>query len=70
MEHEQETGHQPRENVNSTYAAEQNLPPLDPFNNSLIMPLAEFIEHPMARDVVHNGAAFQVPSAPTRIVQQ
>lgn len=33
---------------------------LDPYNNSLVMPLADFIEHPLAHDLLHNGAAHQV----------
>ena len=34
--------------------------PLDPYNNSLVMPLAEFIEHPLAKELVHNGQSLQV----------
>ncbi|GBF98742.1 hypothetical protein Rsub_11291 [Raphidocelis subcapitata] len=36
------------------------VPPLDPYNNPLTMPLAEFAAHPLAVDLVHNGEAFQV----------
>ncbi len=34
--------------------------PLDPYNNRLIMPLAEFVAHPMVDDVLGNGQAMQV----------
>lgn len=34
--------------------------PLDPYQNSLVMPLAEFIEHPLAHELVHNGQTLQV----------
>jgi hypothetical protein len=34
---------------------------LNPYNNSLVMPLAEFIEHPIAHELLHNGGALQVP---------
>lgn len=36
------------------------LPPLDSYNNSLVMPLHEFIEHPIVHDLLHNGGAMQV----------
>ena len=35
---------------------------LDPYNNTLVMPLDEFIQHSAAREALHNGAAFQVRS--------
>ena len=35
-------------------------PVLDPYNNSLVMPLAEWIEHPIAEELIHNGATLQV----------
>jgi hypothetical protein len=35
-------------------------PVLDPYNNSLVMPLAEFVEHPIAAELLHNGATLQV----------
>ena len=34
--------------------------PLDPYNNSMVLPLAEFIEHPLAHELVHNGETLQV----------
>ena len=36
------------------------LPPLDPYNNSLILPLASFVEFPMADELVNNAMTFQV----------
>ncbi len=40
------------------------LPPpeavLDPYNNSLVMPLHEWVEHPIAEELMHNGATLQV----------
>ena len=58
MAHERETGGEdaPPEHL---IVAEAELPPLDAYNNSLAMPLDEFIRHPMAMGVLHNGAAFQ-----------
>ena len=42
------------------------LPPpeavLDPYNNSLVMPLHEWVEHPIAEELLHNGATLQVGS--------
>lgn len=33
----------------------------DPYSmEDVVMPLHEYINHPMARDIVHNGATFQV----------
>ena len=37
-----------------------DLLPLDAYNNSLVMPLHEFIEHPVVHDLLHNGGAMQV----------
>ena len=36
------------------------LPPLDAYNNSLVMPLHEFIEHPVVHELLHNGGTMQV----------
>lgn len=36
------------------------VPPLDAYSNRLVMPLAEFARHPIAKDLLHNGEAFQV----------
>lgn len=36
------------------------LPPLDPYDNPLVMSLKEFVEHPMSKELLHNGQAFQV----------
>ncbi len=36
------------------------LPPLDPYNNELVMPLEEFVKHPIAEELLHNGETFQV----------
>lgn len=33
---------------------------LDPYNNSLVMPLHEWVEHPIAEELLHNGATLQV----------
>lgn len=33
---------------------------LDPYNNSLAMPLHEFVEHPIAEELLHNGGTLQV----------
>ncbi|KAL4420062.1 hypothetical protein ABPG77_004327 [Micractinium sp. CCAP 211/92] len=35
-------------------------PVLDPYNNSLVTPLHEWIEHPIAEELLHNGATLQV----------
>lgn len=42
---------------NATEAPDE---PLDPYENSLIMPLADFVAHPMVDDVLGNGEAMQV----------
>lgn len=36
------------------------LPPIDPYNNSLVLPLASFLEFPMADELVHNAMTYQV----------
>ncbi|KAG2444547.1 hypothetical protein HXX76_001293 [Chlamydomonas incerta] len=36
------------------------LPLLDPYDNELVMSLREFAQHPIATELLHNGAAFQV----------
>ena len=36
------------------------LPLLDPYNNSLIIPLASFVEFPMVEELVNNAMTFQV----------
>lgn len=41
---------------------QEDLPPLNPYNNTLAMPLDDFVNHPAAMEVLHNGAAFQVRS--------
>ncbi|KAA6422197.1 MAG: tyrosine sulfotransferase-like [Trebouxia sp. A1-2] len=41
-------------------AADPAVSPLDPYQNSLVMPLAEFIEHPLAHELIHNGQTLQV----------
>ncbi|KAL6776036.1 CGL13 [Auxenochlorella protothecoides x Auxenochlorella symbiontica] len=33
---------------------------LEPYSNPLVMPLAEWIEHPIARELVHEGATLQL----------
>lgn len=33
---------------------------VDPYDNPLVMPLAEFLEAPIVADLLHNGAALQV----------
>ncbi|KAL0026487.1 hypothetical protein WJX77_002347 [Trebouxia sp. C0004] len=44
----------------SSCAVDPAASPLDPYQNSLVMPLAEFIEHPLAHELVHNGQTLQV----------
>jgi hypothetical protein len=36
------------------------LPPLDPYDNEIVMPLAEFAAHPIAAELIHDGQALQV----------
>ncbi len=36
---------------------------LDPYNNPLIMPLAEFVDAPLVEELLHNGAALQVTNS-------
>lgn len=36
------------------------LPPLDPYGGPLAMSLEEFVEHPIARELLHDGQAYQV----------
>lgn len=36
------------------------LPDMDPYNNPLVMPLEEFVEHPIAQELLHDGQTFQV----------
>mmetsp|Transcript_21789 Transcript_21789/g.54868 ORF Transcript_21789/g.54868 Transcript_21789/m.54868 type:complete len:736 (+) Transcript_21789:344-2551(+) len=36
------------------------VPSLDPYDNPLTMPLREFIEHPLVRNTIHNGATLQL----------
>lgn len=43
-------------------AVDPAVSPLDPYQNSLVMPLAEFIEHPLAHELIHNGQTLQVVS--------
>lgn len=35
-------------------------PRLDPYANELVLPLGEFVRHPIARELLHDGQAFQV----------
>ncbi|KAL0036133.1 hypothetical protein WJX79_004855 [Trebouxia sp. C0005] len=42
------------------HLSEAAVSPLDPYQNSLVMPLAEFIEHPLAHELIHNGQTLQV----------
>ena len=35
-------------------------PGADPYDNSLYMPLAQFVEEPMVQELLHNGASLQV----------
>jgi hypothetical protein len=34
--------------------------PLDPYDNPLAMPLAQFVDAPIVAELLHNGAALQV----------
>ncbi|MEW5314830.1 MAG: hypothetical protein WDW38_006299 [Sanguina aurantia] len=36
------------------------LPELNQYDNELVMPLKDFVAHPIAKELIHNGAAFQV----------
>ena len=36
------------------------LPPLDPYDNPLFMSLVDFIQHPLSKELLHNGQGFQV----------
>lgn len=36
------------------------LPPLDPYDNPLVISLRDFARHPIAQELIHNGQAFQV----------
>lgn len=36
---------------------------VDPYNNQYVIPLADFIEHPIAHELVHNGQTLQVSLA-------
>ena len=37
----------------------------DPYDNGLFMPLRQFIEEPIVKDLLHNGAALQVRTTHT-----
>lgn len=41
-------------------AADRDTTPLDPYNNKFVISLADFIEHPLAHELVHNGQTLQV----------
>lgn len=45
---------------NATGAPVERGEPIDPFNNRLIMPLADFVRHPVVEDTLANGQAMQV----------
>ena len=34
---------------------------LDPYDNPIVMPLADFVEHPNVQETLHNGATLQAP---------
>jgi hypothetical protein len=36
------------------------LPPVDPYDHPAYMSLREFIAHPVAQELLHNGEALQV----------
>lgn len=38
----------------------QGSPGTDPYNNGLYIPLHRFVEEPIVKDLLHNGAALQV----------
>ena len=46
-------------------AAGTDTTPVDPYNNEFLIPLADFIEHPLAHELVHNGQTLQVISLTT-----
>ncbi|GAX84368.1 hypothetical protein CEUSTIGMA_g11790.t1 [Chlamydomonas eustigma] len=39
---------------------ESLLPPLDPYNNTLVMSLQDFVRHPITKELLHNGQTYQV----------
>jgi hypothetical protein len=39
------------------------VPNLDPYNNRMFMPLAEFMRQPIAAELLHNGELMQVRAA-------
>lgn len=41
-------------------AAKSGTAGTDPYDNGLFMPLRQFIEEPIVKDLLHNGAALQV----------
>lgn len=48
----------------ATFAPLAEAAPLDPYDNALIMPLREFVAHPVVQDLLSDGAAMQVGSGP------
>ena len=41
-------------------AADRDTTPVDPYNNKFVISLTDFIEHPLAYELVHNGQTLQV----------
>lgn len=49
----------------TTFAPFAEVAPLDPYDNALIMPLRDFVAHPVVQDLLSDGAAMQVGSGPS-----
>lgn len=46
------------------------LPPLNPYDNELVMPLAEFVRHPIAAELLHDNEAMQARARRRRATQK
>ncbi|GIL54310.1 hypothetical protein Vafri_9893 [Volvox africanus] len=51
---------QTKESLTEAEAAQGILPMLDSYDNELVMSLKDFAKHPIASELLHNGATFQV----------
>ncbi|EFJ42585.1 hypothetical protein VOLCADRAFT_121526 [Volvox carteri f. nagariensis] len=49
-----------RDALTEAEAAQGMLPLLDPYDNELVLSLKDFANHPIASELLHNGASFQV----------
>ena len=48
------------EEADYPYILRELMPPLDPYNNDLFMPLMEYAAHDAAYELLHNGQTLQV----------